>query len=83
MQKVDTKKWPGITYQRCIFCGFCRDICPVNALEMQSVHDKAYYDLDGQIQSPQDLIKGPIIEETPKKVKPVFDEKRGLKYDNA
>ena len=83
MNKVEAKKWPGITYQRCIFCGFCRDICPVDALEMQPVHDKAYYGLDEQIQTPQDFIKGPPIEEAPKKVKPVFDEKRGLKYDSA
>ena len=83
MHKVEAKKWPGITYQRCIFCGFCRDICPVNALEMLPVHDKAYYGLDEQIQSPQEFIRGPQNVEDLKKVKPVFDEKRGLKYGNA
>ncbi len=77
------KKWPGITYQRCIFCGFCVDICPVNALEMSSVHDKAYYDLEEQSQKPEEFIKGPVVEKDLKKVKPVFDEKRGLKYERT
>jgi len=77
------KKWPGITYQRCIFCGFCVDICPVDALGMSSVHDKAYYNLDALLQKPDDFVKGPPDEKQPKKVKPVFDEKRGLKYDPA
>ncbi len=83
MYKVEAKKWPAITYQRCIFCGFCRDICPVNALEMQPIHDKAYYGLDEQLQTPQEFAKGPPVEEVPRRVKPEFDEKRGLKYDNA
>jgi len=77
------KKWPGITYQRCIFCGFCVDICPVDALEMSSVHDKAYYSLNEQLQKPEDFVNGPPVEKQPKKVKAVFDEKRGLKYDPA
>jgi len=81
--KSDAKKYPGINYQRCIFCGFCRDICPVNALEFRPVHDKAYYSLDEQMQKPMEFVKGPPVEEEPKKVKPVFDEKRGLKYDSA
>lgn len=75
------KKWPGITYQRCIFCGFCVDICPVNALEMTPVHDKAHYDLEEQILKPEEFLKGPTEEKAPKKVKVVFDEKRGLKYE--
>jgi NADH-quinone oxidoreductase subunit I len=84
MYKSDTKKYPGINYQRCVFCGFCRDICPVNALEYRPVHDKAYYTLDEQLQKPQEFVKGPSVEDQPtKKVKPVFDEKRGLAYDSA
>lgn len=75
------KKWPGITYQRCIFCGFCVDICPVNALEMTSVHDKASCGLEGYDLKPEELREGPPIEKAPKKVKVVFDEKRGLKYE--
>jgi NADH-quinone oxidoreductase subunit I len=82
MNKVDAKKWPGITYQRCIFCGFCRDICPVNALVMQPVHDKAYYGFEGQSQAPLEFAKGPPVEEC-KKVKPVFDEKEGLRYESS
>jgi NADH-quinone oxidoreductase subunit I len=83
MYKSDAKKYPGINYQRCIFCGFCRDICPVNALEFRPVHDKAYYSLNEQLQKPQEFVKGPPAEEESKKVKSVFDEKRGLKYDSA
>jgi NADH-quinone oxidoreductase subunit I len=80
MYKV-AKKWPGVNYQRCIFCGFCVDICPVNALDMTSVHDKAYYGLEEQVQKPEDWVKGPEVEQARKKVKVVFDEKRGLKYE--
>ncbi len=72
---------PGLTYERCIFCGFCVDICPVNALEMTLIHDRACFNLDGQKLKPTEFAKGPPIETEPKKVKPVFDEKRGLKYD--
>ena len=74
---------PGLNYERCIFCGFCVDICPVNALEMSLIHDKACFNLDGQKLKPTEFAKGPLIEKQPKKVKPVFDEKRGLKYDPA
>jgi NADH-quinone oxidoreductase subunit I len=84
MYATEAKKYPGINYQRCIFCGFCRDICPVNALEFRPVHDKAYYGLGEQIQPPKEFVKEPSVEERPsKKVKPVFDEKEGLKYDTA
>ncbi len=81
MRKEEMKKWPGITYQRCIFCGFCVDICPVDALEMSSVHDKAYYNLDEQTQEPQAFAKGPSTDNKSGKVKSVFDEKRGLRYE--
>jgi NADH-quinone oxidoreductase subunit I len=84
MYATEAKKYPGINYQRCIFCGFCRDICPVNALEFRPVHDKAYYGLGEQIQPPKEFVKEPSADERPsKKVKPVFDEKEGLKYDTA
>lgn len=82
MYKADPKKYPGINYQRCIFCGFCRDICPVNALEFRPVHDKAYYTLDEQLQKPDEFVNEPS-DDAPKKVKPMFDEKRGLKYDSS
>jgi NADH-quinone oxidoreductase subunit I len=74
-------KHPGLTYERCIFCGFCVDICPVNALEMSLVHDEACFTLEGELLKPADFAKGPPVEKIQKKVKPVFDEKRGLKYE--
>ncbi|MEJ2271884.1 MAG: 4Fe-4S binding protein [Candidatus Bathyarchaeota archaeon] len=83
MYKEALKKWPGVNYQRCVFCGFCVDICPVNALEMSSVHDKAYYTLDGQLQKPEDFVKGPPSERQNICVKAVFDKKRGLKYEHS
>jgi NADH-quinone oxidoreductase subunit I len=81
MYKTDAKKYPGLTYQRCIFCGFCVAICPVDALEMVKVHDTASYGLDEQILKPDQFSKGPQAEVNVKKVKPRFDEKRGLKYE--
>jgi NADH-quinone oxidoreductase subunit I len=82
MYKGEAKKYPGINYQRCIFCGFCRDICPVNALEFRPIHDKAYYTLNEQLQKPEEFSKEPV-DDAPKKVKPKFDSKRGLIYDSA
>jgi len=83
MYKTDARKYPGITYQRCIFCGFCADICPVDALEMSGVHDVAYAGLEEQVQKPEDFSKGPPIEKPPRKVKPMIDEKRGLRYERV
>jgi NADH-quinone oxidoreductase subunit I len=83
MYKTDAKKHPGITYQRCIFCGFCVDICPVNALEMSSVHDLACYGMDEQVLKPEEFSKGPPVGKQIKKVKYVFDEKRGLMYERT
>ena len=83
MYKTDAKKHPGITYQRCIFCGFCADICPVDAIEMTDVHDIAYYGLEEQNLKPKDFAKGPPTKERPRKVKPLLDEKRGLRYEHT
>lgn len=83
MYKTDAKKYPGITYQRCIFCAFCVDVCPVDALEMFPVHDIAYYGLDEQVQKPEGFSKGPPTEEKPNKVKPVLDDKRGIRYERT
>ena len=82
MVKVDVRKYPGITYQRCIFCGFCVDICPVDALEMSGSHDAACYTLGEQVLKPEDFSKDPVIEDKPR-VKPLFDEKRGLRYESC
>lgn len=80
-QKHD-KRNPGIDYARCIFCGFCVDICPEDALSFTDVHDTAYYTLEELKFDPDKLLRIPKPFKKPlKKVKVVFDEKRGLKYE--
>ena len=83
MYRVDGgKRNPGVNYARCIFCGFCVDICPVNALEFTDVHDTAYYTMEGLIFTPDKLSRKPEpFVKALNKVKVVFDEKKGLKYE--
>jgi NADH-quinone oxidoreductase subunit I len=82
MYKRDEKKNPGINYSRCIYCGFCVDICPVDALKFTDVHDTAYYTLEDLEFCPEKLSKKPEQFKKPKrKVKVVFDERKGLKYE--
>ncbi len=76
------KRNPGIDYARCVFCGFCVDVCPEDALGFTDVHDTAYYKLEELKFNPDKLLRIPEQFKRPlKKVKVVFDEKRGLKYE--
>lgn len=83
MYKVDGgKRNPGINYARCVFCGFCVDVCPVGALDFTDVHDAAYYTIEGLIFTPDKLSEEPRpFVKAPKKVKVIFDEGKGLKYE--
>ena len=85
MYKVDEKKKkPGITYTRCIFCGFCVDVCPAFALEFSKVHDVAYYTLEEQTYPPEEFNRGPPTphyKKQPRKVKVEVDEEVGLRYE--
>jgi len=82
MYPKDDKRNPGIDYARCIFCGFCVDVCPVDALAFSDVHDTAYYAYEELKFDPDRLLETPEPFKKPlRKVKVIFDEKRGLKYE--
>ncbi len=79
----EKKMYPGINYQRCIFCGFCVSICPADALEHTPVHDIAWESLEEMIFPPEEFGRewvSPALEEGARRVKAVFDEKRGLTH---
>lgn len=58
MQMMAGKKLPGLDYARCIFCGFCVDICPVKALAHTSLHDVAYLDYKENLFPPKKFVDG-------------------------
>jgi len=78
------KMYPGINYARCIFCGFCVDVCPTGALEHTDVHDMAFESFEAQIMTPEEFERGPPRPEfrrPPRRLKPVMDERRGIRYE--
>ncbi|ABL78482.1 NuoI/complex I 23 kDa subunit family protein [Thermofilum pendens] len=84
VKKGEKKGRPGVNYQRCIFCGFCVDICPQDALEMTKVHDVAFSSLEELVFPPEKLaveVQSPALLRGAVKVKPVFDEERGLRHE--
>ncbi|MFQ6130347.1 MAG: NuoI/complex I 23 kDa subunit family protein [Candidatus Hadarchaeaceae archaeon] len=82
MHVSDGKKLPGLDYARCVFCGFCVDICPVKALEHTSLHDVAYLDYEENQFPPKKFVDGgrdPY--HVPQGVVTVrIDERKGLLY---
>jgi len=84
--KADRKGRPGVNYQRCIFCGFCVDVCPQNALEMTKVHDVAYESLSELVVPPERFSQEPVspaVAGGARRLKTVFDEERGLRHERA
>jgi NADH-quinone oxidoreductase subunit I len=86
VKKGEKKGRPGVNYQRCIFCGFCVDICPQDALEMTKIHDVAFEKFEDLVFPPEKMALEPVspaLKMGAKKVKPVFDEERGLRHESA
>ncbi|MEM4884208.1 MAG: 4Fe-4S binding protein, partial [Saccharolobus sp.] len=69
---------------RCVFCGFCVDVCPVDALKETRVHDLVFNSRKDLIFDPdkfnQDVDEVPLVDKPVRKVKAVVDENRGIKY---
>jgi NADH-quinone oxidoreductase subunit I len=82
MREVGEKKYPGVDYARCIFCGFCVEICTRSALEHTGLNDVAYLLLDDHWIPPEELEKGgtdPYQMQT-EPVAVHLDAKKGLAY---
>jgi len=85
MATEEGKKLPMINYGRCVFCGFCVDICPVDALKETGVHDVAFsnrrelvFDPDKFDKDYDELPSGEILT---RKVKTRIDEKKGVIHE--
>jgi len=78
------KKFPSINYGRCVFCGFCVDVCPVDALKETRVHDAVFTNRRDLVFRPdrfdQDFDQPIPSQGIVKKVRAVVDEKKGIKY---
>jgi NADH-quinone oxidoreductase subunit I len=45
-ERFDGTRYPlryKIDAWRCIYCGFCQDACPVNAIRLGADYEQAYY----------------------------------------
>ena len=57
---------------RCIFCGYCEDACPTEAIVLGDNYELSYYDRSSAIYTKDMLIELPSPEgkETPQEVEP-------------
>ncbi len=78
--KTRMKLWPVINYNRCIFCGYCVDVCPTEALYHVPYHDVVYETMDVMDLDLEEFQKEPEwdAEKLGLPVKYVVDEKMGL-----
>jgi Fe-S-cluster-containing hydrogenase component 2 len=58
MQVTDEKKFPRLDYARCVFCGFCVEVCPVKAISHTMLHDVAYLAYEENLFPPEKLVNG-------------------------
>ncbi|MBE0699850.1 MAG: 4Fe-4S binding protein, partial [Anaerolineaceae bacterium] len=46
-----------INMLRCIFCGFCEDACPTEAIVLRDQYELSYFDREGSIYTKEMLIE--------------------------
>lgn len=56
-------QWYRIEMGRCIFCGFCVEACPVEALDMTGIYEMSCYSRGGLVYEKKDLLE-PMSEKT-------------------
>ena len=49
-------EWYKIQMGRCLFCGFCVDACPVEALDMTGFYEMSCYGRDGLVYEKKDML---------------------------
>jgi NADH-quinone oxidoreductase subunit I len=62
-KKKREEVYPQISYKRCIFCGFCVDVCPPKCLTMSHKYELSVYDKENLVYTPEQLSKVPSEEE--------------------
>ncbi len=55
--------FPQISYERCVFCGFCVDVCPTNCLNMSHEYELSVYRKDDLVYTPEQLSEIPSEDE--------------------
>jgi NADH-quinone oxidoreductase subunit I len=57
---------------RCIFCGYCEDACPTEAIVLGDNYELSYYDRGSAIYTKEMLIElpAPNVNGTPQEVEP-------------
>ncbi len=67
-------EWYKIELGRCIFCGFCVEACPVEALDMTGNYELSCYTRDGLVYNKKDLLEA-LPGENPGRHEVVINEK--------
>ena len=74
---MNIEKYP-VVYEidmlRCIFCGFCVDACPEEAIIMSNNYDMAYFTREQSIVGKNDLMKPFTFDESQLGYRPRFPE---------
>lgn len=62
-KKKRERVYPQISYERCVFCGLCVDVCPKSALFMTHSFELSAYVRENLIYTPEQLSEVPSEEE--------------------
>ena len=68
---------------RCVFCGYCVDACPEEAIIMSNNYDMAYFSREQSIVGKADLMKPFTFDEEPPRLPARLSRKRTAKRARA
>ena len=63
---------------RCVFCGYCVDACPEEAIIMSNNYDMAYFNRDQSVVGKADLQRPYVIDPSRLGYRPSYPEEQGL-----
>jgi NAD(P)H-quinone oxidoreductase subunit I len=76
-KKKREEVFPQISYERCVFCGLCVDVCPTNCLTMSHEYELSVFTKDNLVYTPEQLSETPSEDEGHYKIK---FTKRGVSH---